>query len=153
MCRRDRYRDLVTRHHREDLGRGVCYSIQLAAYLSKTATGASLRSCAPHCLLYPLVSTARYMTRSRATVRPDRSNCAALQTGHSKYVGAVAYAPPGFLVGFPNGAIISGSFDGTLVMWDVGTAAAVHTLKGHQYQVTAIAVLPSGDVASASVDK
>eukprot|EP00878_Enallax_costatus_P020811 GHUV01022011.1.p1 GENE.GHUV01022011.1~~GHUV01022011.1.p1 ORF type:complete len:131 (+),score=25.20 GHUV01022011.1:117-509(+) len=74
-------------------------------------------------------------------------------TGHSKYVGAVAYAPPGFLVGFPNGAIISGSFDGTLVMWDVGTAAAVHTLKGHQYQVTAIAVLPSGDVASASVDK
>ena len=50
-------------------------------------------------------------------------------------------------------AVPAGSFDGTVIMWDVGTATAVHTLKGHQYQVTSIAVLPSGDVASASVDK
>jgi hypothetical protein len=30
------------------------------------------------------------------------------QTGAKNYVGAVAYAPPGFLPGLPNGAIISG---------------------------------------------
>lgn len=49
--------------------------------------------------------------------------------------------------------IAAGSFDGTVIVWDVGSATAVHTFKGHQYQVTSVAILPSGDVASASVDK
>jgi WD40 repeat protein len=47
----------------------------------------------------------------------------------------------------------AGSFDGLVMVWDVATAAPVHKLTGHQYQVTAVVVLPNGDIASASVDK
>jgi WD40 repeat protein len=47
----------------------------------------------------------------------------------------------------------AGSFDGVVMVWDVASAAAVHKLVGHQYQVTAVVVLPNGDIASASVDK
>jgi WD40 repeat protein len=47
----------------------------------------------------------------------------------------------------------TGSFDGVVLVWDVATGQPVHTYKGHAYQAAAVAVLPSGDVASASVDK
>jgi WD40 repeat protein len=39
------------------------------------------------------------------------------------------------------------------MVWDIGTGQPLHTYKGHQYQVTAVALLPTGDIASASVDK
>lgn len=39
-----------------------------------------------------------------------------------------------------------------VMVFDVVRGAPVHTYKGHQYQVTAVALLPTGDVASASVD-
>eukprot|EP00775_Hariotina_reticulata_P003509 gene3509-3779_t len=74
-------------------------------------------------------------------------------SGHSKYVGAVAYAEPKLLPDMANGAIISGCFDATVGVWDVVTATLVHSYRGHQYQVTAVALLPNGDIASASVDK
>jgi WD40 repeat protein len=47
----------------------------------------------------------------------------------------------------------AGSFDGLVMVWDVATAAPVHKLTGHEYQVTAVVVMPNGDIASASVDK
>jgi WD40 repeat protein len=47
----------------------------------------------------------------------------------------------------------AGSFDGLVMVWDVATAAPVHKLSGHEYQVTSVVVLPNGDIASASVDK
>ncbi|KAF8055486.1 Plaa [Scenedesmus sp. PABB004] len=74
-------------------------------------------------------------------------------SGHAKYVGAVTYAPPGLLPDMPNGAVVSGSFDGVVMVWDAASGAAVHTLRGHQYQVSGVVVLPNGDIASASIDK
>lgn len=83
---------------------------------------------------------------------PD--TCSLLNTlaGNKSYVGAVTYAPPGFLPGLENGAVISGSFDGVVMVFDAVSGAPVHTYKGHQYQVTAVALLPTGDIVSASVD-
>jgi hypothetical protein len=38
-------------------------------------------------------------------------------------------------------------------VWDPVTAAELAVLRGHAYQVTALGVLPNGDIVSASVDK
>jgi len=51
------------------------------------------------------------------------------------------------------GNSLSGSFDGLVMVWDIGSGQPLHTYRGHQYQVTAVVVLPTGDIASASVDK
>lgn len=58
-----------------------------------------------------------------------------LQLGHTDFVSAVAYAPPGLLEGCPAGAVVSGSRDTTVMVWDLETAAPVQRLEGHQYQV------------------
>ena len=46
-----------------------------------------------------------------------------------------------------------GSRDTTLRVWDPATAECRQVLTGHGYQVTAVKVLPSGDLVSASLDK
>jgi hypothetical protein len=38
------------------------------------------------------------------------------------------------------------------MVWDVATGAPAHTYSGHKYQAAGVAVLPTGDIASASVD-
>ena len=58
-----------------------------------------------------------------------------LQVGHTDFVSALAYAAPGVLQGCPNGAVVSGSRDTTVRVWDPQTAAVLQTLEGHQYQV------------------
>ena len=58
-----------------------------------------------------------------------------LQVGHTDFVSAVAYAPPGLLEGCPGGAVVSGSRDTTVMVWDLQTATPVQRLEGHQYQV------------------
>jgi WD40 repeat protein len=47
----------------------------------------------------------------------------------------------------------AGAFDGQVMVWDIGSGQPLHTYKGHTYQVTAVVLLPTGDIASASVDK
>lgn len=76
-----------------------------------------------------------------------------LQIGHTDFVSALAYLPPS--PAYPSGAIASGSRDATVVIWDptAATATQLHTLKGHQYQVSSLAVAPDGAVASGSLDK
>jgi hypothetical protein len=39
------------------------------------------------------------------------------------------------------------------MVWDISTCQPLHTYRAHQYQVTAVVLLPTGDIASASVDK
>ncbi|KAI8476175.1 MAG: WD40-repeat-containing domain protein [Monoraphidium minutum] len=73
--------------------------------------------------------------------------------GHTGYVGPVAFIPPGARPDLPNGAVVSGSFDTTVRLWDPVSAQELAVLRGHAYQVTALGVLPGGDVVSASVDK
>ncbi|PRW44412.1 phospholipase A-2-activating [Chlorella sorokiniana] len=73
--------------------------------------------------------------------------------GHTDFVSAVAYAAPGLLEGCPGGAVVSGSRDTTVMVWDLQSATPVQRLEGHQYQVTAVLVTPEGDIVSASLDK
>lgn len=46
---------------------------------------------------------------------------------------------------------MSGGMDTLVFVWDLNTGEKVHTLKGHQLQVTGI-VFDEGDVVSSSVD-
>ena len=57
--------------------------------------------------------------------------------GHKRVVNAVAI--------FPDGKrMVSGSADGTLKIWDLGTRAELATLTGGTHMVTAVAVHPDG---------
>jgi WD40 repeat protein len=75
--------------------------------------------------------------------------CVLLRFWHNLATAAVAAAA----IAAPPLPVPPGSFDGLVMVWDIGTGQPLHTYKGHQYQVTAVALLPTGDIASASVDK
>ncbi|KAK7264325.1 hypothetical protein RJT34_31932 [Clitoria ternatea] len=76
-------------------------------------------------------------------------SCSKILLGHSSFVGPLAWIPPGNE--FPRGGVVSGGMDTLVFVWDLNTGEKVHTLKGHQLQVTGIA-LDDGDVVSSSVD-
>lgn len=86
-----------------------------AAAAAAAATAASSRAAGP------------------STACPPILPC--LQVGHTDFVSAVAYAPPGLLEGCLGGAVVSGSRDTTVMVWDLQTATPVQRLEGHQYQV------------------
>ncbi|GLC42085.1 hypothetical protein PLESTB_001066500 [Pleodorina starrii] len=81
--------------------------------------------------------------------------------GHTDFVGPVLYAPPSALSDYPQGAIVTGSRDKTIRVWDPTTASCLAVLEGHEYQVTALGLLPPGGpghaeggaIVSASLDK
>ncbi|KAJ3670094.1 hypothetical protein LUZ60_010418 [Juncus effusus] len=70
--------------------------------------------------------------------------------GHTSFVGPLAWIPPSDR--FAEGAIVSGGMDTQVLLWDVRTGEVVETMKGHQYQVTGLAVDDNGDVISSSMD-
>ncbi|KAJ4844454.1 hypothetical protein Tsubulata_028947 [Turnera subulata] len=69
--------------------------------------------------------------------------------GHTSFVGPLAYVPPNDEL--PEGGIVSGGMDTTAILWNLSTGEKVQTLKGHQLQVTGVA-LDDGDIVSSSVD-
>ena len=64
---------------------------------------------------------------------PINCTALALQVGHKDFVSALAYIPAGEQ--YPKGAVVSGSRDATVMIWDVSTGELLQTLEGHQYQV------------------
>jgi WD40 repeat protein/serine/threonine protein kinase len=67
--------------------------------------------------------------------------------GHTAWVHAVVLTPDG-------SCAISGSWDGTLRVWDLESGQSVRTLEGHTGWVNAVAVTPDGeDAISASSDR
>ncbi|XP_048424799.1 phospholipase A-2-activating protein [Pyrus x bretschneideri] len=69
--------------------------------------------------------------------------------GHTSFVGPVVWISPNEQ--YPNGGIVSGGMDTMVLVWDLRTGEKVQNLKGHQLQVTGIA-LDNGDIVSSSVD-
>jgi WD40 repeat protein len=57
--------------------------------------------------------------------------------GHAHYVTALAWAPPGAVAGADaqQGALVSGSRDQAVFVWDVATATPLMRLTGHTQQV------------------
>jgi WD40 repeat protein len=70
--------------------------------------------------------------------------------GHDEDVNAVAFSPDGKL-------LVSGGADNTIKIWKVSNGEMLHTLKGHEGEVTALAVTRREDgillIASGSKDK
>ena len=55
--------------------------------------------------------------------------------GHSDYVTAVARLAPGVSATAPDGMVVTGSRDASVIVWDMEAAAPKQRLTGHQYQV------------------
>lgn len=73
--------------------------------------------------------------------------------GHTDFVTALSYIPPGKVQLLPNGGLLSGSRDTTVLLWDAeNPATPVAQLKGHQYQVTNVLLANTGEIISASLD-
>lgn len=79
-----------------------------------------------------------------------------VQVGHTDFVTALAYSPPGELA--EHAVIVSGSRDTTVRLWSPESEDQMGpALTGHEFQVTSVVLLPgsaSGTalVASASLD-
>jgi len=66
--------------------------------------------------------------------------------GHTSGVTSVAFSPDGKL-------LASGSYDGTIKLWEVATGSLVRTLYGHTWVVNSVAFSPDGRLlASSSAD-
>ena len=67
--------------------------------------------------------------------------------GHNGFVYSVAFSPDGTM-------LATGSFDGTIKIWDVQSGKVLQTCKGHTNQVYSVAWNHDGSrLASASQDK
>jgi WD40 repeat protein len=61
-----------------------------------------------------------------------------LQTGHSAPVSSVAFSPDGT-------TLASGSYDRTVILWDLRTGRMRRRLLGHRHNVGTVAFSPSGE--------
>mmetsp|Transcript_9394 Transcript_9394/g.57327 ORF Transcript_9394/g.57327 Transcript_9394/m.57327 type:complete len:750 (-) Transcript_9394:942-3191(-) len=72
--------------------------------------------------------------------------------GHTDFVGPLAFIPPRISEYYAGGALVSGSRDKSLIVWDLNTMGILETLEGHKEQVSCIAISSSGTVVSGSLD-
>ncbi|AEE76160.1 unnamed protein product [Arabidopsis thaliana] len=70
--------------------------------------------------------------------------------GHTSFVGPLAWIPP--TDEYPEGRLVSGSMDTFVFVWNLMNGENIQTLKGHQMQVTGVAI-DNEDIVSSSVDQ
>lgn len=70
---------------------------------------------------------------------------------HTSFVGPVSWIPPSEEL--PSGGLVSGGMDARVIVWNLETSTAIQDLRGHELQVTAVAVDDNGDFLSASLDR
>ncbi|KAK6946203.1 WD40 repeat [Dillenia turbinata] len=68
--------------------------------------------------------------------------------GHSSFVGPLAWIPPNDQ--FLEGGLVSGGMDTVVIVWDLKRGESVQTLRGHQLQVTGVA-LDGDDIVSSTI--
>ncbi|XP_072956348.1 ubiquitin homeostasis protein lub1 [Typha angustifolia] len=100
-----------------------------------------------------IATSSRDRTVKFWTPDPERKHRFVLSktlVGHSSFVGPLAWIPPGDR--FPEGGIVSGGMDTLVLLWDLSKGEITETMKGHQYQVTGLALDDNGDIISSSMD-
>uniref|UniRef100_A0A0D3BC23 Phospholipase A-2-activating protein n=1 Tax=Brassica oleracea var. oleracea TaxID=109376 RepID=A0A0D3BC23_BRAOL len=70
--------------------------------------------------------------------------------GHTSFVGPLASIPPS--EEYPEGRLVSGSMDTSVLVWNLVNGEVVQSLKGHKMQVTGV-TLDDEDIVSSSVDQ
>jgi len=63
-------------------------------------------------------------------------------TGHEHFVTCVAWMPAGALPALPTGAVVSGSRDQRVLLWDAAQKKIAAEMTGHDGQVCAASRLP-----------
>src|SRR5215471_11449232 len=97
------------------------------------------------CLILAFLLFFRFLIVSNTSSQPPGTAILTYK-GHSDYVDAVAWSPNGQF-------IASGSWDGTVQVWDAYSGAVITTYKGHTDNVSALAWSPDGNfIASGSWD-
>ena len=80
------------------------------------------------------------------SLKPEALSLLRTLTGHTSTVSSVAFSPDGQTVA-------SGSWDGTIKLWNLATGEEVRTLTGHTHRVWSVAFSPdSQTLASGSFD-
>jgi len=72
--------------------------------------------------------------------------------GHTDFIVSLAFVPPGATTALQGPGLVSGSRDAAVVLWDVEHCSALQELKGHVHSVSAVGVLPGGELASGGLD-
>ncbi|RYP43612.1 hypothetical protein DL770_011554 [Monosporascus sp. CRB-9-2] len=85
--------------------------------------------------------------RQMPAVEYNWSACLSTLEGHGGRVSSVAFSPD-------RGRLASGSYDGTVKVWDAATGACFSTLEGHGSDINSVAFLPDESrLASGSDDR
>eukprot|EP00744_Colponema_vietnamica_P015641 GILI01021931.1.p1 GENE.GILI01021931.1~~GILI01021931.1.p1 ORF type:complete len:702 (+),score=17.73 GILI01021931.1:217-2106(+) len=109
--------------------------------------------------------------KSQRAVRPEACNATALLNGlfvlsrHNEVITwdsntdsqvckfqGHSSSPIFCLATLPNGYVVSGAQDKTILVWDPSTGTIVHELKGHTWSINTLDVLPNGHLLSGAKD-
>ncbi|CAN8269055.1 unnamed protein product [Cochlearia groenlandica] len=71
--------------------------------------------------------------------------------GHTSFVGPLAWIPAN--EEYPDGRLVSGSMDTSVMVWNLVNGESIQTLNGHKMQVTGVTVDNDDEIVSSSVDQ